>query len=88
MKFWVMWKSLVATGTSGINTVADLKGKKVAVPFASTAHFSLLKAMENAGLSASDVTVLDMQPDKIYASWNSGDIDAAYIWSDIIPVIQ
>ena len=73
-------ESLVATGTSGINTVADLKGKKVAVPFASTAHFSLLKAMENAGLSASDVTVLDMQPDKIYASWNSGDIDAAYIW--------
>ena len=52
----------------------------MAVPFASTAHFSLLKAMENAGLSASDVTVLDMQPDKIYASWNSGDIDAAYIW--------
>ena len=47
---------------------------------ASTAHFSLLKAMENAGLGASDVTVLDMQPDKIYASWNSGDIDAAYIW--------
>lgn len=73
-------ESLVATGTSGINTVADLKGKKVAVPFASTAHFSLLKAMENAGLSASDVTVLDMQPDKIYASWNSGDIGAAYIW--------
>ena len=73
-------ESLVAKGTSGINTVADLKGKKVAVPFASTAHFSLLKAMENAGLSASDVTVLDMQPDKIYASWNSGDIDAAYIW--------
>lgn len=73
-------ESLVATNASGIKTVADLKGKKVAVPFASTAHFSLLKAMENAGLTSSDVTVLDMQPDKIYASWNSGDIDAAYIW--------
>ena len=82
-------ESLVATGTSGINTVADLKGKKVAVPFASTAHFSLLKAMENAGLSASDVTVLDMQPDKIYASWNSGDIDAAlYLGADIYPSLS
>ena len=38
-------ESHVEKGTSGINTVADLKGKKVAVPFASTAHFSLLKAI-------------------------------------------
>lgn len=73
-------ESLVATSVSGIKTVKDLKGKTVAVPFASTAHFSLLKAIENAGLSTSDVTILDMQPDKIYASWNSGDIDAAYVW--------
>ena len=73
-------ESLVSTSASGVKSVADLKGKKVAVPFASTAHFSLLKAIQNAGLSTSDVTLLDMQPDKIYASWNSGDIDAAYIW--------
>lgn len=73
-------ESLVATSASGVKSVSDLKGKKVAVPFASTAHFSVLKAIEKAGLSISDVTLLDMQPDKIYASWNSGDIDAAYIW--------
>lgn len=73
-------ESLVATASSGVKDVSDLKGKKVAVPFASTAHFSVLKAIEKAGLRTSDVTLLDMQPDKIYASWNTGDIDAAYIW--------
>jgi taurine transport system substrate-binding protein len=73
-------ESLAATSASGVKNVSDLKGKTIAVPFASTAHFSVLKALENAGLSTSDVTLLDMQPDKIYASWNTGDIDAAYIW--------
>lgn len=73
-------ESLVARQETGITTVADLKGKKVAVPFASTAHFSLLKAIEDAGLSADDVQLLDLATDKIYASWENGDIDAAYIW--------
>lgn len=73
-------ESLVAREETGIKTVADLKGKKVAVPFASTAHFSLLKAIEDAGLTASDVELLDLATDKIYASWENGDIDAAYIW--------
>lgn len=73
-------ESLVARQETGIETVADLKGKKVAVPFASTAHFSLLKAIEDAGMSADDVEILDLATDKIYASWENGDIDAAYIW--------
>lgn len=81
-------ESLVARADSGIAEVADLAGKTVAVPFASTAHFSLLKAIENAGLDAKDVTVLDMQPDKIYASWTTGDIDAAYIWQPTLAQLE
>lgn len=81
-------ESLVAKSDAGITEVADLKGKTVAVPFASTAHFSLLKAIENAGLSSADVEVLDMQPDKIYASWTTGDIDAAYIWQPTLAQLE
>jgi taurine transport system substrate-binding protein len=61
--------------------VAGLKGKKVGVPLASTAHYSLLVALEDAGLSATDVQVVDLEPEAILAAWTRGDIDAAYVWN-------
>lgn len=73
-------ESFVARSSTGIKTVADLKGKTIATPFASTSHFSALHALENAGLSESDVKLLDMQPSEIYAAWQNGQIDAAYVW--------
>ncbi|MFD5840832.1 taurine ABC transporter substrate-binding protein [Streptomyces chartreusis] len=73
-------ESLVARRATGITDVAGLKGKKIATPFASTSHYSLLAALEAAGLAASDVQLIDLQPQPILAAWQRGDIDAAYIW--------
>jgi taurine transport system substrate-binding protein len=64
-----------------ITSVAQLKGKKVATPLASTSHYSLLAALDDAGLSAKDVKVVDAEPDDIYAAWTRGDIDGAYVWN-------
>src|SRR4029077_1588271 len=58
-------ESLVAT--PDITTIADLEGKTVATPFASTAHFSLLAALDEAGVDASTVNIIDAAPDDIYA---------------------
>jgi taurine transport system substrate-binding protein len=73
-------EALVARNGSGINSIADLKGKRVATPFASTAHYSLLAALAQNGLSPSDVQLIDLQPQAILAAWDRGDIDAAYTW--------
>ncbi len=73
-------ESLAVKNSAGVDSVADLKGKSIAVPFASTAHYSLIKALEDAGLSEKDVTMYDMQPAEINAAWSRGDIDAAYVW--------
>jgi taurine transport system substrate-binding protein len=73
-------ESLAVKNSSGVTDVKGLKGKKIATPFASTSHYSLLNAIKLAGLSASDVTLLDMQPQDILAAWQRGDIDAAYVW--------
>lgn len=64
-----------------VGSVAELKGKTIGVPFGTTAHYALLNALELAGLSASDVTLLDMGGADIVAAWTRGDIDATYIWS-------
>jgi taurine transport system substrate-binding protein len=73
-------EALVARNGSGINSIGDLKGKRIATPFASTAHYSLLAALAQNGLSASDVQLVDLQPQAILAAWERGDIEAAYTW--------
>jgi taurine transport system substrate-binding protein len=73
-------EALVARNGAGVNTIADLKGKKIATPFASTAHYSLLAALAQNNLSTKDVQLIDLQPPAILAAWERGDIDAAYTW--------
>lgn len=73
-------EALVARDGTGVNSIADLKGKRIATPFASTAHYSLLAALAQNGLSASDVQLIDLQPQAILAAWDRGDIAAAYTW--------
>ncbi|GAB18164.1 putative ABC transporter substrate binding protein [Gordonia effusa NBRC 100432] len=73
-------EALVARNGAGINTIADLRGKRVATAFASTAHYSLLAALDQAGIAASDVDLIDLQPQASLAAWDRGDIDAVYTW--------
>ncbi|MGW4098366.1 taurine ABC transporter substrate-binding protein [Mycobacterium sp. NPDC004974] len=73
-------EALVARDGAGVNSIADLRGKRVATPFASTAHYSLLAALAQNGLSPSDVQLIDLQPQAILAAWERGDIAAAYSW--------
>lgn len=81
-------ESLVVKNDAEISDVAGLKGKKVATPFASTSHYSLLNALQLAGVDAADVEILDMQPQDILAAWTRGDIDAAYIWNPILAELE
>ncbi len=91
--FWILEdiasaEALVARNGSGVNTVADLKGKKVGVPFVSTTHFHLLYAMELAGLKRGDVQILNMRPPEIAAAWGRGDIDATFIWDPVLSTVK
>jgi taurine transport system substrate-binding protein len=73
-------EALVARRATGITDIAGLRGRKIATPFASTSHYSLLAALDAAGLKPSDVQLIDLQPQPILAAWQRGDIDAAYVW--------
>lgn len=77
-------ESLVVKNNANVNSVSQLKGKKIVVPFASTSHYSLLNALKQAGLKESDVKLLDLEPNDIHAAWKRGDIDAAYVWYPVL----
>ena len=81
-------EALVARNGSGINTPADLKGKKLGVPFVSTTHFHTMFALQLWGIKPSEVQLLNMQPNQIAAAWERGDIDAAYVWDPALARIK
>lgn len=87
--FWILddigdAEQLVARNGSGVNGLADLKGKKVAVPFVSTAHYQLLFTLQDAGVNPREVQVLNMRPPEVAAAWERGDIDATFIWDPVL----
>jgi taurine transport system substrate-binding protein len=75
-------EALVVKDRSGIQSLKDLKGKKIATTFSSTSHYSLLGALKSEGIDPEKekITILDMLPPDIFAAWERNDIDGAYIW--------
>lgn len=73
-------EALAVRNSSNINSVQDLVGKKIAVPYGSTTHFSLLSALKQAGVDPAAVSILDLQPPDIVAAWQRKDIDGAFVW--------
>lgn len=68
-------------GRSGIRTIADLKGKKLGVTFASSAHLLVLDVLSQAGFKPGDVIVLNVPAPELTAAMKAGQIDAAAAWT-------
>ncbi|WP_280298722.1 ABC transporter substrate-binding protein [Nocardia neocaledoniensis] len=69
-------ESLVAKQKSDL---AGLRGKRIATPFGSTSHYSLLAALDKAGLTG-QVELINLQPEAIPGAWQGDQIDAAWVW--------
>ena len=63
-----------------IAAIADLAGRTIAVQSASTSQFLLANALDEAGLSLDDVTLLDMSSGDAGAAFVAGQVDAAVTW--------
>ncbi|HEY3589484.1 MAG TPA: taurine ABC transporter substrate-binding protein [Buttiauxella sp.] len=72
----------------GITHPKDLIGKRIAVPFISTTHYSLLAALKHWGIKPGQVEILNLQPPAIIAAWQRGDIDGAYVWAPAVNELE
>jgi len=73
-------ESVLLPKGSPIKTVADLKGKKIALNKGSNVHYFLVKLLEKNGLKYADVNVVFLPPADARAAFEKGSIDAWVIW--------
>ncbi|SDA21497.1 NitT/TauT family transport system substrate-binding protein [Methylobacterium sp. UNC378MF] len=73
---------------SGIRTLADLKGKRVAFAKASSAHNLTIAALEKAGLTYADIEPVTLAPADAAAAFARGSIDAWTIWDPYFAIAE
>jgi sulfonate transport system substrate-binding protein len=76
--------ALLVPKGSTIHSVAQLRGKRIAVAQGSSADYHLLTVLNKAGISVHDVTLVYLQPAEGLAALTSGHVDAWDIWSPFL----
>ena len=76
-------EGLIVKEDSGIDSLQDLAGKTIATSFSTTSHYSFLSALQQADIDPGTINIMDMDASNIYAAWERGDIDGAYIWESV-----
>jgi sulfonate transport system substrate-binding protein len=65
---------------SPIKTLADLKGKRIALQKGSSSHYLLVRAVAKAGLQWSEINPTYLPPSDARAAFERGSVDAWVIW--------
>jgi sulfonate transport system substrate-binding protein len=73
-------EAILVPKDSKLNSVADLKGKKVALNKGSNVHYLLVKALEKAGVKYSEIEPVFLAPADARAAFERGSVDAWVIW--------
>lgn len=73
-------EAILVPKDSSIKSVADLKGKKVALNKGSNVHYLLVKQLGRAGVAYGDVNVAYLTPADARAAFERGAVDAWVIW--------
>src|SRR6202007_305753 len=73
-------EAILVPKDSPLHSIADLRGKKVALNKGSNVHYLLVKALENAGLKYTDIQPVFLAPADALAAFTRGAVDAWVIW--------
>jgi sulfonate transport system substrate-binding protein len=72
--------AVLVKGDSPLRTLAELKGRRIALQRGSSAHFLLVRAVEKAGLGWADIQPIYLPPADARAAFERGSVDAWAIW--------
>lgn len=81
-------QDIVIPKNSSIQSPADLRGKKVALQKGSSAHYLLLKVLQENNIAANEVEVVSLSPADARAAFEQGNVDAWSIWDPFLAVVE
>jgi len=81
-------EAIVVPKDSPIKSVAELKGKKVALNKGSNVHYLLVRALEKAGLKYTDIQPVFLPPADARAAFERGAVDAWVIWDPFLAAVE
>ncbi len=81
-------EAIIVPAKSSIQSVADLKGKTVAVHRGSGCHFVLAAALKRVGLSFADIKPAYLTPSDASAAFERGSVDAWTIWDPFLALTE
>ncbi len=84
----VAGEALIVPAASAIQSVAQLKGKKVAFHKGSGSHLLLVSALRRAGLSMRDIQPVFLGPSEARAAFAGGSVDAWVVWDPYLAAAQ
>src|SRR4030095_12175097 len=71
---------IVAKRSAGIYKLAGLRGKRVTTPRDTSAHYALVRMLATAGVSETEVTIVDLPRGQMAAGGVDGRADAISMW--------
>ncbi|RCW65247.1 sulfonate ABC transporter substrate-binding protein [Pseudorhodoferax soli] len=81
-------EAVLVPAQSAIKSVADLKGKKIALNKGSNVHYFIVKLFEKHGLAYSDLNLVFLAPADARAAFEKGSIDAWVIWDPFLAAAE
>ncbi len=81
-------EAILVPKDSPLKTVAELRGKKVALNKGSNVHFLLVKLLEKAGVQYKDIDAVFLTPADARAAFERGSVDAWAIWEPFLAAAQ
>ena len=81
-------EAIIVPKDSTLKTVAELRGKKVALNKGSNVHYLLVKALEKAGVPYADIQPVFLPPADARAAFERGAVDAWAIWDPFLAAAE
>jgi sulfonate transport system substrate-binding protein len=81
-------EAIVVPKTSTLRSIADLKGKKIALNKGSNVHYLLVKALEKAGIAYGEIQPVYLPPADARAAFERGAVDAWVIWDPFLAAAE
>jgi sulfonate transport system substrate-binding protein len=81
-------EAIVVPKGSNLRSLADLKGRKIALNKGSNVHFLLVKALEKAGIAYADIQPVYLPPADARAAFERGAVDAWVIWDPFLAAAE